>query len=620
MLAFVLIAGLAASPVLPIAPGDSTPRPARTLAELRRQLDSIRTKYRVPGVGVALVTRDSILWAGGLGLADLATHRPVTAETHFRVGSISKTFVALGILRLMEQGKLTLDTPVRQIIPDVRIDNPWEATRPITVANLLEHTAGFDDMRFNEMYVSGKAPDLPMGEVLAINPGSRRVRWEPGTRMSYSNPGYGVAGHLLEKVAGMPYDRYLRDSIIAPLGMTTASFELTDADTAALAQGYSGTKPKPVGYPHIYHRPAGNLHCSPLELARLVRMFLHRGAIESVRIISPQTVDRMERTETTSLAARGVKNGYGLANYYSFEFQVPTHGHDGGIDGFLSDYQYSAEAGVGWVVLVNGGEDAGYGELVKAVGRFMLRDVAAPALPMISPSTDLARYVGYYRPAAPRSQLFAIALDLVGGVRVTQRGDTLFQGPVLGKAEALVPASAATFRLAKRPAADRAFIEGTGGKLIFASGGDYWERASLVPFILRLGGLVVALALMVAALAYGLGWLPNRLRGRLSPGPATAVRAWPLAAVASAVGFVVLAVKYGASHGATLNPASGGMFAASLIFPLVSVVALVKTVRAKSVEAGPLARRFGIMVAVACLGVAAWLGAYGFLGLRTWRY
>ncbi len=619
MLTIALLIGLTLAPIAQ-APRDSLPPPARNLAELQHQLDSIRQKYRVPGVGIALVTRDSTLWAGGLGLADLATRRPVTAETHFRVGSISKSFTALGILRLVEQGKVSLDTPIKQIIPEVRIDNPWDATRPITVANLLEHTAGFDDMHFNEMYVPTKAPDLPMGEVLAINPASRRVRWEPGTRMSYSNPGYGVAGYLLEKVAAMPYDRYLRDSIIAPLGMTTASFELTDADTVALSQGYSGTNPKPVGYPHIYLRPAGNLHCSPAELARLVRMFLNRGTIDSTRIIAPETVDRMERTETTSLAANGVKTGYGLANYNTLEFAVPTHGHDGGIDGFSSDYQYSAEAGVGWVVLVNGGEAAAIGEMVTAIGRFMLRDVAAPAAPSAPAPADLTKYVGYYRPAAPRSALFAIALDLVGGVRVTARGDTLYQGPVLGKGEALVPTGGSTFRLAKRPVADRAFLESAGGGMVYASGGDYWERTSMVPLMLGMAGLIAALALMAAATVYAIGWLPRRFLGRIAAGPATTVRAWPLAAVVSAVVFVALALQFGLSHGATFNAASGGTFLASLGFPLVSVVGLVKTFRADPTAAGPAARRFGVLVGLACLGVAIWLGAYGFVGLRTWSY
>ncbi len=600
---------------------DTTPPPARTVEELRHRLDSIRTKYRIPGVGIALVTRDSILWAGGLGSADLARNRPVTTETQFRVGSISKSFVALAILRLVEQGRLRLDTPVRQLVPEIQIDNRWEATRPVTVANLLEHTAGFDDMHFNEMYVKSKRPDLPMREVLAINPASRRVRWEPGTRFSYSNPGYGVAGYVLEKVAGMPYDRYIRDSILTPIGMKTASFELNDADTASISQGYSGTDPKPVGYPHIYLRPAGNLHSSPAELARMVRLLINRGTIDSVRILAPESVDRMEHTETTTLASRGVRTGYGLANYHTLAFQVPTHGHDGGIDGFVSNYEYTSEAGVGWVVLVNGGEGAGFGELVSTVGRFMLRDVPAPAKPtVVATAAELAPFAGYYRPAAPRSSLFQIAEELLGGVRVVQRGDTLFEQPVRAKPQALVPTGPGTFRLAREPITSRGFVETSEHGMAYASPGGYWERASILPWLLEVAGLFLAALFMGLALAYALVWIPRRWLGRIAGGAPTTVRAWPLLAVLSIIGFFVLAIKFGLSDGGTLNAATGAMFIVGLLGPLVGLVALVRTVRADGRVVGPVARRFGILVSVACLGVAIWLGAYGFIGMRTWRY
>jgi CubicO group peptidase (beta-lactamase class C family) len=610
---------VAGGPAGAAARADTTPPPARSLDELRHQLDSIRRKYRVPGVGLALVTRDSTLWAGGLGSADLARDRSVTAETHFRVGSISKSFVALGILRLVADGRLRLDAPVRSIAPELVIENPWEATRPITVANLLEHTAGFDDMHFNEMYVKSKQPDLPMRDVLSINPASRRVRWEPGTRFSYSNPGYGVAGYLIEKVTGLPYDRVLRDSILTPLGMKTASFELTDQDTASISQGYSGSDRTPVGYPHIYLRPAGNLHCSPAELARLVRLLINRGTIDSVRLFAPEVIDRMERTETTTLASLGVQSGYGLANYHTLAYAVPVHGHDGGIDGFVSNYAYSSEAGVGWVVLVNGGEGQGYGELVNAVARFMLRDVAAPAKPSVAATAaDLAPLAGYYRPASPRSSLFRIADDLLGGVRIIARGDSLFEKPFRAAARPLVPTGPRTFRLTSEPVGSRGFAA-VGGGMVYAGPNGYWERASAVPWMLELGALVLAAILMATGVVYALGWIPRRLRGRIGAGPATQVRGWPLAAVLTIVAFFVVALKYGLRDGGTLNVASAGLFVIGLLIPVVALVALVRTARADGKRAGPVARRFGMALAIACLGIAAWLGTYGFIGMRTWR-
>jgi len=155
--------------------------------------------------------------------------------------------------------------------------------------------------------------------------------------------------------------------------------------------------------------------------------------------------------------------------------------------------------------------------------------------------------------------------------------------------------------------------------MIYAGPNGYWERASAVPWMLEVGALVLAAILMAIAVAYALGWIPRRVLGRIGAGPATQVRGWPLAAVLTIIAFFFVALKYGLRDGGTLNLTSAGLLAIGLLIPLVALVALVRTVRADARTAGPVARRFGIAVSVACLGIAAWLGTYGFIGLRTWR-
>src|SRR5439155_1648484 len=135
----------------------------------------------VPGVGIAIVDRDRAIWIGGVGVADLDTRRPVDGDTVFRAASITKSIVALGVMRLVEQGKLALDAPIDKLVPDAGITNRY--TTPVTLAQTLEHTAGLDDCRFNETFVDG---DITAEEALAINRRSRVVRWQPNSRMSYS--------------------------------------------------------------------------------------------------------------------------------------------------------------------------------------------------------------------------------------------------------------------------------------------------------------------------------------------------------------------------------------------------------------------------------------------------
>ena len=119
------------------------PKPAQSIPELREQLEKILKDTHTPGMSVAIVHREGQEWVAGLGKADVATGRDATPETLFRIGSTSKAFASLAILKLVREGKISLDDPIRKLIPEIGFDNPWESTDPVRVVNLLEHTTGW---------------------------------------------------------------------------------------------------------------------------------------------------------------------------------------------------------------------------------------------------------------------------------------------------------------------------------------------------------------------------------------------------------------------------------------------------------------------------------------------
>jgi CubicO group peptidase (beta-lactamase class C family) len=227
------------------------PRPLpptpQSLAEFRAAAEQVLKETGVPGAGIALVRTAGVEWAGGVGVADRERQVAVTGDTHFRAGSISKTFVALALVQQYEDGTMDLEAPVSTLAPRVAIDNPYAT--PVTVLHLLQHTAGFDDMHLKERYNLSDQPDLPLIDVLALNPASRRVRWRPGTRMSYSNPGYALAAYVLEQVTGESYSDVIRNRIFTPLGMQTSSFALADAEDPPLARGYDQVNGPPSSPP-----------------------------------------------------------------------------------------------------------------------------------------------------------------------------------------------------------------------------------------------------------------------------------------------------------------------------------------------------------------------------------
>src|SRR5713226_5171630 len=125
---------------------------AKTLQELQQAMKEVLDKEHVPGAGVALVANGELLWCGGIGKADIAANRDVTCDTEFRVASISKTFVALALLKLQEEEKIKLYARLQDAAPEVPVENLWEWSHPVRIVNLLEHTAGFDEMEFSEVY------------------------------------------------------------------------------------------------------------------------------------------------------------------------------------------------------------------------------------------------------------------------------------------------------------------------------------------------------------------------------------------------------------------------------------------------------------------------------------
>ena len=128
--------------------------------ELTRDLSRLVEENRIPAAAVALVSRDGVLWAGQFGSFGPEHDKSVTPHTPFRVGSISKSLTALGVLRLVEAGRLDLRTPVSELLPEIEIPNPWDDTDPVRLVHLLEHTSGIEDQHFHDVYNLDDPPDI----------------------------------------------------------------------------------------------------------------------------------------------------------------------------------------------------------------------------------------------------------------------------------------------------------------------------------------------------------------------------------------------------------------------------------------------------------------------------
>ena len=594
--------------------------PAPTsLQELEKEIRKVMAEKHVPGVSIAIVNRERVLWYGPLGLADVAAKRPVTADTLFRIGSTTKGFVSLSVLQLVERGRLQLEDPVHKWAPEVEFTNPWESTNPIRIVNVLEHTTGFDDIALRE-YAHNEPDPIGLRDALALNPKTRKSRWRPGTRMSYCNSGPPIAAYVVEKITGQTFEDYVQKNLFDPLQMSTASYFLTPKVEQSLTKLYRGDGTTTYPYWHISMRPSGSINASAREMGNYVQMYLNRGAFNGQPIVQTASLERMERPESTYAARAGIKTGYGLSNYATPYKSFIFHGHNGGVEGGLTEMSYLPEQGVGFIMMMNSGDGSAYTRINNMIRSYLIRDFPKPALPAGAniPAEFPAKYDGWYEPISPRVQMLQFLERLAGMARV-QVTDNKIEMKSLGRTREFVGVQDLLFREKETPLPTIAMIPDAEEGIVIQGMSSTFRRIPTAQAILQIVLPILVLLLMASSVLFAVVWIPRKIFGRMREVPRLRVRAIPLIAVLSLAAFVFL-MLYGTDNIMLLGRVtwlSLTIFALTLLFALASLWGLILAVR----EWKRLRRSVAIhslLVAVACTVTALYLAYWGIIGLRTW--
>ncbi|MEW6367608.1 MAG: serine hydrolase domain-containing protein [Acidobacteriota bacterium] len=612
------------SPMAWAAEEKKEPKP-QTIPELEKELGKVLEETKLPAVGVALVSRDAVLWTAGIGKADVASGRDATADTLFRIGSISKSFVSISVLMLQEAGKLSLDDLVRVRAPDVWFENPWEDSNPLRIVHLLEHATGFDDLRLKEYALND--PHISLADGLAYCPASRVSRWRPGTRYSYCNSGPPIAARIVERISGSRFEDFVREQIFEPLGMKTASYLLTDQVKANIATLYHPDGVTPYPYWHICMRPSGAVNASPMEMANLVRFYLNRGSFEGRMLLQPSSIERMERPASTWSARAGLTTGYGLSNYTTVDSGFVYHGHDGGVQGGAASMGYLPGEGLGYCFMINGGNAPAFERIEKLIKGYLTKDLPRPAVPPIAKvPADLAqRYSGYYRFDSPRQELTRFMTHLLGVVSISVGESGLFMDPFMGESTGYVCVNDRLFREKSEkdedPVATLALIEDpVEGRFVQTDSVTWRPVRGWIVWVERIVA-IGSIALMLSSLSFAIIWLPRKLLGRMRAVRHLRIRVVPLVSVLCfAAASVLLTVA-----GTDLIPRFGrptvwsvGFCALTVAFAIAAVLGLLLAARAPASEVNRWARWHSIAVSVANTIVAAYLLYWGMIGLRSW--
>jgi len=231
---------------------------------------------------------------GSAGFSNTSTNQVMSHSQKMHVGSVTKTLLALGTLRLITEGKLSLDTEVATLLPDIAINNPWRNNVPIRVKNLLEHTAGIDNIRMWQFLNSTPTPDTPLKSAFPLNNNKLlTIRTQPGTQYSYSNMSYTLLAMVIEAVSNKRYEHYLDQHLLQPLAMTSSTFayvsQTGEYADESLAMGYFENKVPQTAVPSFL-RPAGQLTTSAPDMAKFIQLIFNDGVLNGESFIEPKLI------------------------------------------------------------------------------------------------------------------------------------------------------------------------------------------------------------------------------------------------------------------------------------------------------------------------------------------
>jgi CubicO group peptidase (beta-lactamase class C family) len=388
---------------------------------------------RWPAVGLALgVVRDgSLEFFSAHGLADIATKTPVSEDTVFRIGSITKTFTAIAVMQLVEQGLVDLEAPANAYLRAYQLIPRDPAWRPATLRHLLTHTAGIGEevprsaglrRDFGETVEMG----CPVPSLAEYYRGRLVLDAEPGTRFRYTDHGPATAGQIVEDVSGLPLDRYLREHVFLPLGMTHTDLLRSEVVRQTLASGYVLRRhgPRAVTERQSVMAAAGAAYSTPRDMACYLQALLGGGANDHGSVLQPATLATMFDAQYQPDPRLP---GVGLAFLRSIAGGHLLVEHQGTVPGFKSQIFLAPDDGVGVMAFTNGTvrgetwlpvETAGLlSELIGVPRQVIRTDV--PQRPEVW--GDLC---GWYPVAVPLSDV-RIKFFLGAGIEVFVRGGRL---------------------------------------------------------------------------------------------------------------------------------------------------------------------------------------------------
>ncbi len=362
-------------------------------------------------------------------------------------------------------------------------------------------------------------------------------------------------------------------------------------------------------------------------MAAYVQFYLNRGAVSGKQIVASSDIDRMEVPASTWAAKEGMKAGYGLSNYWSIEEGFVYHGHDGGVEGGITEMAYMADSGVGYFFSINSGNGDAFDKIAKTIRAYITNKLQKSVVPAVaSLPANAADYAGWYEPNSPRVQLTHFIERLTGLTRMQLKNDTLTLTALSGKETFLSVAGAQFRHVPKKDAPDPvpSFIllaPNQEGRFVQSS---MIGTLKQVPAWFAIAEILITVYVLLSILGivvYAPFWIFGGLIKRRRRPAERAMRLFPLLAVLSLLAFVGIFIVCSSDLIDRLGSQtvwSEALRLTTLGYAIAVLFSTLAWLRAPQAGVRPAVRAFSRVVILALLISAAYLGYWGMINLRTW--
>ena len=411
--ALVLLAATVPPPRF--ADADRALKLAAAFPEVEKLFTAVVEKQHIPGAAMGIIIDGDLVWVKATGLRDVSAKAPSTRDTVWRIASMTKSFTSMAILKLRDEGKLSLDDPASKYVPELaNLTYPTADSPKITIRHLLTHSEGFPE-------------DNPWGDRQLARSNATMSEWmrggipfstSPGTAYEYSNYGFAILGQIVERVAKKPYADYVRDNILRPLGMQSTTYSMTDVPADRIAKGYRWNGKMwtdELALPHGAFGAMGGLWTTPDDLARYVAFLMSafpprddpetgpirrssaREMQQAARAI-PAIASRPTIDAPLELSVPAYAYGLRIAQDCRFTFMVQ---HGGGLPGYGSLERWLPDYGVGLIAFGNS-TYAGFNALFDDALSAMLKTgalkhrVVQPSAALLQAKADVSRLINQW--------------------------------------------------------------------------------------------------------------------------------------------------------------------------------------------------------------------------------